>query len=131
LLEAYLLASRQVEQFYKEAGRLTTEHPLLDDNGDGLGTPAEWFQGVRAVKTAAHGKSVDGVRAHQFILVRSAVERDMSPDIRARRDELEQKLSDLRSHKGAMREDDYYAQLERIVAEIARLYEVRTADERG
>ena len=34
LLEAFLFASRQVEQFYKEAGRLATEHALLDDNGD-------------------------------------------------------------------------------------------------
>jgi hypothetical protein len=122
LLEAYLLASRQVEQFYKEAGRLTTEHALLDDNGDGLGTPADWFQAVRAVKTAAAGKSVDGVRAHQLILVRSAVERELSPEIRVRRDALEETLSALRSHKGAMNQDDYYAQLERIVAEIARLY---------
>src|SRR4029077_6004302 len=51
LLEAFLFASRQVEQFYQEAGRLATEHALLDDNGDGLGTPADWFRGVRAVKT--------------------------------------------------------------------------------
>ena len=43
LLEAFLLASRQTQQFYKEAGRLATEHALLDDNGDGLGTPADWF----------------------------------------------------------------------------------------
>jgi hypothetical protein len=45
LLEAYLLASRQVEQFYKEAGRLATEHALLDDNGDGLGTRIKSFPG--------------------------------------------------------------------------------------
>ena len=82
LLEAYLLAARQVEQFYKEAGRLATEHALLDDNGDGLGTPADWFRGVRAVKTATNGKSVDGVRAHQMHLVRSGAEND--PTLQAR-----------------------------------------------
>src|ERR1019366_7106008 len=37
LLEAFLLASRETQQFYREAGRLATEHALLDDNGDGLG----------------------------------------------------------------------------------------------
>ncbi len=122
LLEAYLLASRQVEQFYKEAGRLATEHALLDDNGDGLGTPADWFRGVRAVKSAADGKSVDGVRAHQLNLVRSEGEQELSPEVRARRDELEQKLSLLRSRKADMKEDEYYSQLESILLETARLY---------
>src|SRR5262249_49838176 len=36
LLEAFLMAARQVEQSYKDQGRLMTEHALLDDNGDGL-----------------------------------------------------------------------------------------------
>lgn len=123
LLEAYLFAARQVEQFYKEAGRLATEHALLDDNGDGLGTPADWFRGVRATKTAANGKSVDGVRALQLNLVRSAAEQELSPELRARRDELEKQLSELRSHRAGMKEDDYYGQLEGILVETARLYE--------
>jgi hypothetical protein len=123
LLEAYLFASRQVEQFYKEAGRLATEHALLDDNGDSLGTPADWFRGVRAVKTAANGKSVDGVRAHQMHLVRSAVEQELSPELRARRDELEKQLSELRARKDAMKTDAYYSQLESILVDIAKLYE--------
>ena len=122
LLEAYLLATRQVEQFYKEAGRLASEHALLDDNGDGLGTPADWFRGVRATKTAADGKSVDGVRAHQLNLVRSEGEQELSPEVRTRRDELEKKLSELRSRKGDMNTDDYYRQLDSILLETARLY---------
>jgi hypothetical protein len=123
LLEAYLAAARQVEQFYKEQGRLMTEHALLDDNGDGLGTPAEWFHGTRAVKTAANGKSVDGVRAHQIFLVPGEIERQLPIEVRARRDELEQKLSALRSKKAELKEDDYYVQLEGILLEMARLYE--------
>jgi hypothetical protein len=125
LLEAFLMASRQVEQFYKEEGRLATEHALLDDNGDQLGTPADWFHGVRAVKTAADGKSVDGVRAHQLNLVRSDAERVLSPEMRSRRDELELRLSALRSRKSQMKEDDYYAQLEAVLIQIARLYQSR------
>ena len=123
LLEAFLAASRQVEQFYKEQGRLMTEHALLDDNGDGFGTPAEWFRGVRAVKSAADGKSVDGVRAHQMFMVPGDLERRLPPEVRARRDELEQKLSALRSNKTKMNEDEYYRQLEGILLETARLYE--------
>jgi hypothetical protein len=123
LLEAFLMASRQVDDFYKEAGRLATEHSLLDDNGDSLGTPADWFRGVRAVKKAANGKSVDGVRAHQMNLVRSANEQELSPTLRARRDELEAQLSALRDRKAQMKEDDYYNQLEKILVETAKLYE--------
>jgi hypothetical protein len=123
LLEAFLMASRQVEQFYRDEGRLASEHALLDDNADGLGTPADWFRGVRAVKRSADGKAVDGVRAHQLNLVRSAVERDLPPEIRERRDQLEQQLSRLRDRKASMNEGDYYSQLETILLEAARLYE--------
>jgi hypothetical protein len=122
LLEAFLFASRQVAQFYKEAGRLATEHALLDDNGDELGTPADWFRGVRAIKTAANGKSVDGVRAHQMHLVRSAAEQELSPQARARRDDLEKQLGELRLRKGSLEENEYYRQLEKLLLEIAKLY---------
>jgi hypothetical protein len=125
LLEAFLLAARQVDQFYREQGRLMTEHALLDDNGDGLGTPPEWFQGVRAIKAPEKGKTVDGVRAHQMILARGQSERALGPQARARRDELEQELSALRSKKAGMNEDDYYSQLEKIMVETARLYSSR------
>jgi len=123
LLEAYLKASRDVAQFYKDRGRLQTEHALLDDNGDGLGTPADWFEGVRAVKTPANGKSVDGVRAHEMFLVRGGEEAKLAPEVRARRDELEQKLSALRGRKSQLNQDEYYRQVETIVLEMARLYQ--------
>ena len=122
LLEAFLFASRQTAQFYQEAGRLATEHALLDDNGDGLGTPADWFRGVRAVKTAANGKSVDGVRAHQLHLVRSDAEREFSPDARARRNDLEKQLSDLRLRKASLAEAEYYRQMESLLLELAKIY---------
>jgi hypothetical protein len=125
LLEAFLMASRQTQDFYKDAGRLATEHSLIDDNGDGLGTPADFFRGVRAVKKAANGKTVDGVHAHQMNLVRSANEQELSPALRARRDELEAQLSALRDRKPQMQEDDYYNQLEKILVGMAKLYETK------
>jgi hypothetical protein len=123
LLEAFLAASREVQQFYKEQGRMLTEHALLDDNGDGLGTPPEWFRGTRAVKSAANGKSVDGIRAHQVFLVPGEQERQLSAEVRSSRDELEQKLSALRLKKKEIKEDDYFAQLEVILLEMAKLYD--------
>ena len=125
LLEAFLMASRQTQDFYKDAGRLATEHALIDDNGDGLGTPADFFRGVRAVKKAANGKTVDGVRAHQMNLVRGANEQELSPALRARRDEMEAQLSALRDRKSQMNENEYYNQLEKILVGMAKLYETK------
>jgi hypothetical protein len=123
LLEAFLMASRKVADFYKEEGRLATEHALIDDNGDGLGTPADWFQGVRAVKKAQNRASVDGRRGHQAHLISNASDQKLSPAARARRDELELAIGNLRDQKSTMATEEYYGKLEPLLLEIARLYE--------
>jgi hypothetical protein len=123
LLEAFLTASRRVAEFYETEGRLATEHALLDDNGDGLGTPSDWFRGVRAVKKAKEGASVDGLRAHQLHLVRSEQEQRLSPAVRARRDAIELEVAQMRETKGQLDEDEYYRQLEKLLVELAKLYQ--------
>lgn len=123
LLESFLSASHRTAEFYKTEGRLATEHALLDDNGDGLGTPADWFRGVHATRRARDGAASDGVRAHQFHLVRSAEEQLLSPELRARRDKLEQRVSELRQAKEKMAEHTYFHELEKVLLEIAQLYE--------
>jgi hypothetical protein len=123
LLEAFLLASRRVVEFYNTEGRLATEHALVDDNGDGLGTPADWFRGIRAVKKAKEGASADGLRTHQFHLIRSAQEQKLSAAVRAKRDELERAIDRLREAKVQMKEDEYYQQLEKLFLELASLYD--------
>jgi hypothetical protein len=128
LLEAYLAASHRTEEFYKQEARLATEHALLDDNGDGLGTPAAWFEGIRAVKRAKDGAALDGSRAHQLHLVQSAREQSMPAELRKRRDELELAVEALRDKKAAMNEDDYYAKLEPLLIELAELYEKAEAE---
>ncbi|MGC3960077.1 MAG: hypothetical protein QM813_19740 [Verrucomicrobiota bacterium] len=121
LLEAFLMASRHVAEFYRTEGRLLTEHALLDDNGDGQGTPADWFRGVRAIKKAKDDTSADGTRANQLYLVLSAEEHALSVDVRAQRDALEVSVVRLREAKSRMLEADYYRQLETILLELARL----------
>src|SRR6185369_7859720 len=112
LLEAFLTASRQAAEFYKAQGRLVTEHALLDDNGDGLGTPADWFRGLRATKQAKDGAALDGNRAHQLHLSRSTAEQKLSPKTRARLDDIELEVTKLRDTKSKRDEDEYYRQLE-------------------
>jgi len=122
LLEAYLTACRGAAEFYESDARLATEHALLDDNGDGLGTPAAWFRGLRATKRAKEGASLDGLRAHQIHLLRSERESQLPPQVREHRDDIEQQIAALRDRKAEMTEDVYYAQIEPLLLELARLY---------
>ena len=123
LLESFLSASHRTMEFYKAEGRLATEHALLDDNGDGLGTPADWFRGVYATKRAKDGAEADGLRAHQFHLVRSTAEQQLSPEVRARRDQLEIQLAALREKKAKMNEEKYYQELEKLLLQLAAVYD--------
>jgi hypothetical protein len=121
LLEAFLVASAQVREFYASESRLLTEHALLDDNGDDLGTPAEWFVGLRPTKAAKDGAALDGALARQFVLVRSEREQQIPAETRKRRDELELRLAELRQRKVQLDEDAYFAELETILVELAKL----------
>jgi len=123
LLEAFLRAAHLTAEFYRNDGRLVTEHALIDDTGDGRGTPAEWFRGTRAVKKAAEGAVLDGLRAHQWHLLRSPGEQRLTSVQRERRDALEREIDALRSRKENLPEADYLAELEQRLIELARIYE--------
>lgn len=125
VLEAFLSAASRVAEFYKTEGRLATEHALIDDNGDGLGTPSDWFRGVRAVKKSQQAGAVDGWRAHQLSLVLSPEEQALSPELRSRRDALELEVFRLRDQKASLPEDDYYHRLEGLLLQLARLQSER------
>jgi hypothetical protein len=122
LLEAYLTASSRVAEYYRSHTQLATEHALLDDNGDRLGTPPDWFRGVRATRRAKDGAPLDGIRAHQLHLIKSDRERGLPAQVRERRDQLELSIAALRDQKAKLTEDEYYSRLEKLMAELARLY---------
>ncbi|MGI9240554.1 MAG: hypothetical protein ACR2RV_07115 [Verrucomicrobiales bacterium] len=122
LLEAFLAAAQLVQEFYEKDGRIATEQALIDDNGDGLGTPASFFRGTRAVKSAKDGSEPDGRRAHQWHLVPSEAERLLSDGARKRRDGLEEELFALRARKDTMEEVAYLDALEDIMRALAEIY---------
>jgi hypothetical protein len=122
LLEAFLVGSTRVDEYYRTHSQLATEHALLDDNGDRLGTPATWFRGVRATQRAKDGAKLDGTRAHQFHLVPSIRERAIPIEQRRRRDQLELSIATLRDQKDKLAPDEYYNQLEKLMVELAKLY---------
>ncbi|WP_197443735.1 hypothetical protein [Maioricimonas rarisocia] len=126
LLEAFLRASRQTQEFYESDGRLATEHALIDDDGDGLGTRAAAFEGVRPTRDSETG-AIDGYRAHQWHLIPNEIEQQFPPELRRRRDELELQVFRLRDRKSELGEAEYYAELEPLLIEIAELYEQAAA----
>lgn len=122
LLEAYLAAARDTAEFYKQDGRIATEHPLLDDDGDGRGVPAGFFEQGRLKPASAAGKTADGELARTFCLHPSTAERNLSVAQTGRRDELEAELAALRLRRSELSDPDYFAELERILTALARLY---------
>ncbi len=123
LLEAFILASGRVDEFYRQNGRLATEHGLVDDNGDTLGTPANWFRGVIGQQKARGANQLDGLRANQFHIITSDEEKNLTVEMRTKRNDLERQLTELREKKNEFAEKEYFQSLENICLELARIYQ--------
>lgn len=123
LLESFLFASKRVALFYEEDGRLATEHALIDDNGDQLGSRAEWFEGTTPTQAPSSEAKPDGDLAAQKVLVKNAYERLLTPEQTKARDALERQVVELRRSKSSLDEADYYGKLEALLLELARLYD--------
>ena len=122
LLEAFVSAAQSVEQFYEDEGRLASEHALIDDNGDSVGTPADWFRGERLIKQPEGDTIPDGFRSRQIAFIASEQERLLTPDQRFARDRLEAELETLRAKKEELDESEYYDALEKILLELGEIY---------
>lgn len=122
LLEAFLAATNLVERFYREESRLATEHALLNDNGDKVGTTADFYRGVRPAK-AGQGGQIDGAAASRIILLTSPDAATFPPELDEKRVAIEQQIDRLRSQKSLLSSDDYYAQLEILLLQLALLYD--------
>lgn len=111
ILEAFVYANRLTEEFYKRAGRLATEHALLDDNGDGIGREKpDAGEGLLARATYLDSLSVDEAAA-------SAATGRLLKE-RAR---LEGEIEQLIARKTNMPEAEYEAMLERLFIELAKV----------
>ncbi len=126
LLEAFLTAGGQVEESYRAQSQLATEHALLDDNGDKLGTPAEWFQGVRATRRASRTEPPgrdpgQPVHPHPQRSRTPAPRRDppKTGPARTLHRRPAGREGEVESEGGA---DAYYQQLEPLMVELAKLY---------
>ncbi len=123
LLEVFLSSAARVREFYQAENRLITEHALIDDNGDGKGTPADWFRGTRVVQKGKEEAKPDGAFASRVFLKADPTESSWPPDFKAQRDRLESSLAELREQKSQLSEPEYLKKLEGILTELAALYE--------
>lgn len=122
LLEIFLSAASQTERFYRESARLATEHALLDDNGDRIGTSSDFFRGTRPAKAAEAGKQLDGRHAARVILYSSPTAPQLTPTQKLQRDVIEQQLDQLRARKPQLALAAYEDELEKLLLQLAELY---------
>ena len=62
----------------------------------------------------------DGLRAAQFVLVKSPREAQLPAALRIRRDQLELDLASLRDKKPKLPEDEYFSRIEPILVELSK-----------
>jgi len=111
VLEAFVYATRLTDDFYKRAGRLASEHAMLDDNGDGVGhEKVEAGEGSLARATYLDSLSVDEAAAS------AATGRLLKERTR-----LEGEIEQLIARKQSMPENEYEANLERLFIELAKV----------
>jgi hypothetical protein len=118
LLEAYLYAAKAVDSSYKERGLLATEHPLMEDNGDGVGvawpSPANG-EGLLASKISL-GTSPTAMASEGGTGVANSELQAMYASKR----KLESDIQDLKYKKASLSDAEYSRSLEALLVELAR-----------
>jgi hypothetical protein len=122
--EAFRFGSARVKAWFEARGQLATERPLLDDNGDGIGREAE-IQPAGAPPPRTPPSGTDGRLAEATYLQSDPpIPATADGELRkllTRRAELQSRLDLLRAAKGTMPQDDYDAQLDEALVEMARI----------
>jgi hypothetical protein len=111
VLEAFNYASKLTADWYKQKDRLATEHALLDDNGDGVGhEEPSAGDGALAKTTYLDSKPIEEAGADAELA-----------RLLGERQKMEEGIEKLKLRKGEMKQDDYEAELERLLVELAKV----------
>jgi len=110
--EAFTYASDGVRQWFEQKGQLPTERPLLDDTGAGVGREAQnpGTDGAVAKITYLEPDAALALPADTALAV-----------LVKRRAELEASLEELKARKESTPPEQYEAELEKLLIEIARV----------
>jgi hypothetical protein len=111
VLEAFVYANRLTAEFYTRAGRLATEHALLEDNGDGVGRErAENGEGLLARATYLDSLSLEAAAANVA-----------TAKLIKERTRLEGEIEQLIARKSNVAETEYETTLEKLFVELAKV----------
>ena len=111
IFEVFSAVSLAVKQHYEQRGQLATEHPLIDDNGDGVGRESE-------------APGPDGALARTLYLDAELPAIANNPELAAlvrRRRELEAEAEVLKLKKGSMPTPQWEAEYEKLMLELAKV----------
>jgi hypothetical protein len=111
VFEAFAYANRLTVEFYARGGRLATEHPLFEDNGDGVGhEKTEGGEGLLARATYLDSLNVE-----------QAASSAATTKLLRERSRLEGEIEQLIARKSGLPEPEYEAALEKLFIELAKV----------
>ena len=123
VLESFVYAKNKTAEWYAGQGLLATEHPLLDDNGDGRGGREPGPGGTDGVLAS---RVYFGRRSIPVLTTGSPEERSL----RARMEELRWLIDELKAGKNEVDPEEYAARMEDLLIELARAgRQLRTLEE--
>src|SRR6266850_1288902 len=106
--EAFKYAVTETERFYKDEGRLATEHSLISDNGE------------KTDKIDAKKEPPVMARSTSFVIDRPIVSSDPKLQVLLnQRKDIEQKIDTLRINKSSIPTADYDKQLDDLLLQLA------------
>jgi len=110
--EAFNYASDGVKQFFDQKGQLPTERPLLDDTGAGIGREAEAPGNDGAVARITYLQPDAVLTLPSDVALAGLMQREA---------ELQALLEALKARKESTPADQYEAELEKILIDLARV----------
>ncbi len=110
-LEAFTYATALTARSFEQKGLLATEHPLLDDNGDGVGH-AKAEEGEGALAKTTYFDSLP--------LQQAGGDAELAK-LFTERLRLEGEIEQLKTRKAQMNEDEYDSALEKLLIEFAKI----------
>ena len=116
MLEAFIYARLKVAGEFKSDGTLQTEHALLDDNGDGVGTDEpDPLTGDGQLARTLFLTSGENITASRMVFPDDPELRVLYQD----RDELEERVEALRGLRDGMDRERYERELETVLVDLA------------
>lgn len=115
MLEAFTYAARKVEEYYEKKSDLQTEHPVLDDTGDGQGQSKPSPE--NGVGLLAQTTFLGGGIAAAGLANLTAEQQKLAEEAR----DLETQIDALKYAKSGMPESEYEKKLEALLLRLAEV----------